>query len=133
MNVTKIKLMNLIDYSVIVLKIIVSLSILNVWLIQPKKATKWRGGNAKTIIEEFKVYGLSKSFCYVIGVLKVSLALILLASIQFEDLALIGSLGLAILLLGSIIMHLIVKDALYKSFPAFLFIVMNLVIAYLSL
>ena len=125
--------MNLIDYISIALKLIVSLSILNVWLIQPKKPTKWRGGNAKTIFEEFDVYGLSKSFCYVIGFLKVSLALILLASIQFGNLTLIGSLGLSILLLGSIIMHFKVKDELFKSFPAFLFIVMNLVIAYISI
>jgi hypothetical protein len=106
---------------------------LNVWLIQSKKPTKWRGGNAENIMEEFKVYGLSKPFCYFIGFLKVSLALLLLASIQFEDLALFGSLGLTILLFGSITMHIKVKDKLYKSFPAFLFIVMNLVIAYASI
>jgi hypothetical protein len=125
--------MDLIDSLSIVLKVIVSLSILNVWLVQPKKPTKWRGGNAKTIIEEFEVYGLPKSLYYVIGFLKVSLALVLLASIKFENLTLFGSLGLAVLLLGSVIMHLKVKDELYKSFPAFLFILMNLVIAYLSI
>lgn len=124
--------MDPIDYIIIILKVIVCLSILNVWLIQSKKPTKWRGGNAKTIVEEFEVYGLSKSFCYVIGFLKVSLALILLASIQYESLTLIGSLGLAILLLGSIIMHLKIKDPMYKSFPAFLFILMNLTIAYFA-
>jgi hypothetical protein len=125
--------MDIIDYTLIVLKVIVGLSILNVWLIQPQKPTKWRGGNAKTIFEEFEAYGLSKSFCYVIGFLKVSLALILLASIKFETLTLIGSIGLSTLLLGSIIMHLKIKDELYKSFPAALFIVMNLTIIFLSL
>ncbi|WP_158978679.1 DoxX family protein [Cellulophaga sp. L1A9] len=124
--------MEVMEYVSIGLKIIVGLSILNVWLLQPKKATKWRGGNATTIKEEFKVYGLSETFCYVIGFLKVSLALMLLASIKFEGLTLISSLGLATLLLGSIIMHLKVKDELFKSFPAFLFIAMNLVIASLA-
>ena len=124
--------MDLIDYVIIVLKIIICISMLNVWLIQSKKPTKWRGGEAKTILEEFKVYGLSKTFCYFIGFLKVSLGLILVASIKFEALTLIGSLGLTTLLLGSIIMHIKVKDELFKSFPAFLFIVMNLVIAYAS-
>lgn len=119
-----------IDYIIITLKLIVGISILKVWLIQPQKATNWRGGNAKNIFEEFRVYGLSRSFCYFIGFLKVSLALILLSSIYFENLAIIGSLGLATLLLGSIIMHLRVKDALYKSFPALLFMTMNLFIAY---
>ncbi|WP_034058896.1 DoxX family protein [Lacinutrix jangbogonensis] len=124
--------MNVIDYIIIVLKVIVSVSILNVWLIQYKKPTKWRGGKANTIFEEFEVYGLSKTFCYVIGFFKVSLALVLLASIQFGYLTLIGSLGLALLLIGSILMHIKVKDELYKSFPAFLFIIMNFIIAYFS-
>lgn len=124
--------MNLVDYIVIALKVIVAFSILNVWLIQPKKATKWRGGNAKTIIEEFKVYGLSKTFCYVIGFLKVSLALILLLSIKYQNLTLVGSLGLAILLLGSIAMHIKINDPLFKSFPAFLFVVLNVVIILLT-
>ncbi|MFT6781517.1 MAG: hypothetical protein ACJA1A_001439 [Saprospiraceae bacterium] len=122
-----------VDYISIILKIIVGLSILNVWLIQPNKATKWRGGDAENIVEEFKVYGLSKQFCYFIGFLKVSLALTLLASIQFETVTLIGSLGLAVLLLGSIIMHIKVKDKIIKSFPAFLFLILNLAIALISI
>ena len=47
--------MDLIEYISIALKIIVCISILNVWLIQPKKATRWRGGEAKSILEEFEV------------------------------------------------------------------------------
>jgi hypothetical protein len=125
--------MEFIGYLTIALKIIVGVSILNVWLLQKNKATKWRGGNAVNIVEEFQVYGFSKQFCYFIGFLKVSLAIMLLASIQFKTLTLIGVLGLSILLLGSIIMHIRIKDALYKSFPAFLFILMNLIIAYASL
>ena len=125
--------MELQAYIIIGLKIIIGISILNVWLIQSNKHTKWRGGNATTIIEEFNVYGLSKSFYVAVYVLKVSLAILLLASIQFDVLTLVSSLGLAVLLLGSILMHVKVKDAWYKSFPAFLFMLMNLVIAFLSL
>lgn len=125
--------MELQAYIIIGLKIIIGISILNVWLIQSNKHTKWRGGNATTIIEEFNVYGLSKSFYVTIYILKVSLAILLLASIQFDVLTLVSSLGLALLLLGSILMHVKVKDPWYKSFPAFLFMLMNLVIAFLSL
>jgi hypothetical protein len=125
--------MELQPYIIIGLKIIIGISILNVWLIQSNKHTKWRGGDATTIIEEFNVYGLSKSFYVTIYILKVSLAILLLASIQFDVLSLVSSLGLALLLLGSILMHVKVKDAWYKSFPAFLFMLMNLVIAFLSL
>jgi hypothetical protein len=122
--------METIDYVIIALKVIVGLSILNVWLIQARKPTKWRGGNAKTIVEEFKVYGLSKSFCYFIGFLKVTLAILLLASIQYGILTLLSSIGLAVLLIGSVFMHVKIKDPLYKSFPAVLFIVFNVIIAY---
>ena len=125
--------MELQAYIIIGLKIIIGISILNVWLIQSNKHTKWRGGDATTIIEEFNVYGLSKSFYVAVYVLKVSLAILLLASIQFDILTLVSSLGLAFLLLGSILMHVKVKDAWYKSFPAFLFMVLNLTIAFLSL
>jgi hypothetical protein len=64
------------DYLIIALQIIVGISILNVWLVQPQKDTRWRGGDATTIFEEFKVYGLPEWSVYVIGGLKVILALI---------------------------------------------------------
>ena len=44
--------MELQAYIIIGLKIIIGISILNVWLIQSNKHTKWRGGNATTIEEE---------------------------------------------------------------------------------
>ena len=34
------------DYLIILLQVIVGLSILNVWLLQREKATRWRGGDA---------------------------------------------------------------------------------------
>jgi hypothetical protein len=121
------------EYIIIGLKLIVGLSILNVWLIQPNKPSKWRGGDATTITEEFSVYGLSKTFYYIVFAVKVGLAILLLVSIKYDIFSLYSSIGLAALLGGSIAMHLKVKDALFKSFPAFLFMVMNLIIAYLAI
>ncbi len=124
--------MELVDYIIIILKVVVALSILNVWLIQYNKPTKWRGGNATTIFEEFEAYGLSKSMCYIVGFLKVSLALLLLLSIKFEDLTAYAASGLALLLFGSVIMHLKIKDPLFKSLPAFIFIVLLIAIGLLT-
>jgi hypothetical protein len=118
-------------YFIVLLKAIVAISILNVWLIQKNKPTRWRGGNAKTIVEEFEVYGLSKTICYIVGTLKVGLALLLIASIWISGIAQYAAAGLLILLLGSVIMHLKIKDPLYKSFPAFLFLVMCALIYFL--
>ena len=118
------------EYIIIALQIIVALSILNVWLIQPKKPTRWRGGDAKTIVEEFQVYGLPKWFCYLIGTLKVSLAILLLVGIWYPVIRHYAAAGLAILLLGSIAMHIKIKDPWIKSLPAFVFMVLSLVIAF---
>lgn len=118
------------NYFTIALQCIVAISILNVWLVQNKKPTQWRGGEAKTIIEEFKVYGLPVWMCYVIGTLKVILAIGLLAAIWYPALKQPSALGLALLLLGSIAMHIKIKDPLKKSFPAFLFLIMCLFIAF---
>lgn len=112
------------EYVVLAFKVVVALSLLNVWLIQYKKPTKYRPEGAQNIVEEFKCYGLPEWFCYVIGFLKVSLALVLIASIWFTQLENPAALALAALLLGSIVMHLKIKDPLYKSFPAFLFLLL---------
>ncbi len=117
------------NYVIIAMQVVVGLSILNVWLIQNKRATKWRGGTASNIIEEFQVYGLPIWSCYSIGALKVVLAVLLIISIWYPELKEFSALGLAILLLGSILMHFKIKDPLYKSFPAFLFFVMCTLIA----
>lgn len=118
------------NYFAIALQCIVAISVLNVWLVQNKKPSQWRGGDAKTIIEEFKVYGLPVWMCYLVGTLKVSFALGLLAAIWYPILQQPSALGLAALLTGSILMHLKIKDPLKKYFPAFLFLVMCLYIAF---
>lgn len=91
----------------------------------------WRGGNAQTIMEEFKVYGLSETMCFIVGFLKVILAIFLLAAIWIPVLKQPAAIGLAAFLLGSIVMHFKIKDPLFKSFPAALFLTLCLLIAFL--
>lgn len=120
------------DYVIIALQVIVGLSILNVWLVQNKKATRWRGGDATTIVEEFEVYGLPVWSVYVVGTLKVILAIGLLLGIWYPTLVFPAAIGLAVLLAGSVTMHFKIGDPLIKSFPAGLFLLMCLVIALVS-
>lgn len=119
------------EYVEIALKLIVGLSILNVWLLRAGKSTPWRGGDANNIAEEFKVYGLPKWFMYIIGGLKSLLAVLLLASITFPQVELISALGIAFLMTGAVSMHFKIGDPLKKSLPAFTFLILSLTIAFI--
>ncbi len=116
---------------IIILKVVVAVSLLNVWLIQYNKPTQWRGGNAQTIIEEFKVYGLPVWMCYIVGFLKVTASIALIVSIWFPVLEFPAAAVIAVLLAGSISMHIKISDPLKKSFPAALFLAMCLLIMFL--
>ena len=112
-----------------VLSVIVGLTVINVWLFRSGKSTSYRGGNASNLMEEFEVYGLGDYFM-TIGIIKVSLAVLLLLSIYFNKLKLISSLGIAIMMLVAIYMHFSVGDELIKSMPASVMLLSCLIIAY---
>jgi len=112
-----------------VLSVIVGLTVINVWLFRSGKSTSYRGGDASNLMEEFEVYGLGDYFM-TIGIIKVSLAVLLLLSIYFNKLKLISSLGIAIMMLVAVYMHFSVGDELIKSMPASVMLVSCLIIAY---
>ena len=112
-----------------VLSVIVGLTVINVWLFRSGKSTSYRGGDASNLMEEFEVYGLGDYFM-TIGIIKVSLAVLLLLSIYFNKLKLISSLGTAIMMLVAVYMHFSVGDELIKSMPASVMLLSCLIIAY---
>ena len=119
------------NYLIIGLKLIVGLSILNVWILRFGQSTQWRGSSAETMKEDFEAYGLPEWFLYLIGAAKVILALVLLASVYYNYLTPIGAYGIAFLMLGAIVMHIKIKDPLKKSLPAFIFLVLSLATVFL--
>jgi hypothetical protein len=119
------------EYLIIVLQLIVALGILNVWLLRSNKATAYRGGNAKNMREEFATYGLPYWFMCVIGVLKVGLAIALLAAIWVHSMAQPAAIGLGLLMLGAFVMHLKVHDPISKALPSIAVLAMCAAIAFL--
>jgi hypothetical protein len=117
------------EYVISIIKIVIAASILNVWLFRFKKSTIWRGGNAENMKQEFETYGLPEWLMFVVGGLKVILSLGLLASIYFSKLEVPSAYGIAILMLGAIIMHLRISDPIKKSLPAFIFLALSLIVA----
>jgi hypothetical protein len=123
-------------YLEIILKLVVGLSILNVWLLNRDKATPWRAKNASSMQEEFAVYGLSKSVMIITGTLKCLFAVLLLISIfypgsYFPSIEWIGAAGIALLMAVAISMHIRVNDPIKKSVPAATFLILSLVIIYI--
>ncbi len=110
--------LNAVEYFLIALQLIVALGILNVWMLRLGKATPFRGGDAKNLREEFAAYGLPFWFMCVVGVLKVGLALALVAAIWIHRVAQPAAIGLGLLMLGAFVMHLKVKDPIKKALPA---------------
>ena len=116
----------------VILKLIVGLSIINVWTLNASKPSKCSVGSAETLAQEFAVYGLPKWLMFVIGAFKISLSLMLIASIYESDLTQYAGLGLAFFLSGSVLSHLKINDPFYKSIPALSFLLLCLVLVYLN-
>ncbi len=116
------------DYILIGAKVIIFISIINVWFFRFNKQTLFRGGDASSMKAEFAAYGLSETMMYLVGALKVLSALGLLLSIWVPQLAIPAATIMAILMLGAIFMHFKISDPLTKSLPAFIFLLLSLLI-----
>jgi uncharacterized membrane protein YphA (DoxX/SURF4 family) len=102
------------------LQVIVALGLLNVWLLRAGKSTPYRGGEASSMREEFSTYGLPASMMYVVGGLKVIIALAMIAGLWIPALVIPAAAVLIVLMAGAFVMHLKVKDPFTKSIPAIL-------------
>jgi uncharacterized membrane protein YkgB len=107
------------------LQAIVALGLLNVWLLRFNMSTEYRGGEAKTLVEEFAVYGLPQWFCYFVGILKVSAAVGLLVGFLYPTLILPSSGLIVVLMIGAVSMHLKVGDPIRKAIPAAAMLLMS--------
>ena len=112
----------------IICQLVISLGILNVWVLRSKQPTPYRGGSAQNMSEEFAAYGLSSTFMSFIGGVKVLFALLLLVGILLPVLVLPAATGLAILMGGALIMHVKIKDPAVKSLPAFCVLLLCLLV-----
>ena len=115
-----------------VLQIIVAIVLLAVWLARPTQPTEYRGGDAKTMKEEFAVYGLPGWTMYLVGTLKVGAAIALLIGIGLHALVLPAALLILLLMIGAIVMHLKIHDPLKKSIPAVILLMLSVCISFLA-
>ena len=117
------------DTAALIAQVVIALGIFNVWILRFGKATSYRGGAAANMKEEFAAYGLPSWAVYVIGGLKLLLAVLLVVGIWVPGLARPAAIGMAALMVGAILMHLKVKDPLKKSLPASTMLALSLIVA----
>lgn len=116
-----------------ILQLIISIGLINVWLLRFNKDTEYRGGNAKNMNEEFMAYGLPEWSMYLVGFLKVAIAIMLIVSIWIEELLFYNLIVLAALMIAAVFMHVKVKDPIKKSYPALSILFMIALIMYFTM
>ncbi len=120
------------NYLSVALQITVAMSIINVWLINYNQESRWRGGKAATLAQEFKAYGLPDWSLYVVGTLKVLFAILLLLGIWYPFLREPSALVLGLFLAAAVFMHFRIHDPWIKSLPAFILLLLCLGIVYMA-
>lgn len=115
-----------------VLQMVVGLGLLNVWIPRARSATAYRGGAATSLRSEFAVYGLPLAVFYVVGGLKLSAALVLIAGVFVELPVAVGAAVVAALMVGAVGMHVKVGDPLRKAAPATVMLAMSSAIVLLT-
>lgn len=119
-------------YIKIILSLLISITILNVWLIRFDNDSIYRGGNATNMIQEFEEYGLNESVVYIVGFFKVSAALFLLLGIYYNKLIFPSAITISLFMIGAVIMHFKVSDELIKYMPSSILLFSSLVLIYLD-
>lgn len=108
--------MNLsIDVIIEVLKIAALVSILFVWVVRYNNIQK-----------EFEQFNLPKWLRDIVGILKISFAVMLQSDIN--TIILIGSGGISLLMIAAIFTHFRVKNKLHKMLPALTLFLINMII-----
>ena len=131
MDPLEVLIMNIIqgESLILIAQLVVSLSVLKVWLINFRQPSLWRGGSSLNMREEFDTYGLPDWMLYTVGTLKVAFSIGLIAGIWIPEVIRFSALGIAFFMFSAILMHIKVNDPLYKSLPAGIFLALTVLIA----
>lgn len=108
----------------LVVQLIIALGIFNVWLINFSKPSKYRGGNAGNMSEEFETYGFNSWFMKLVGFLKLSMAVLLIAGIWYSNLVEYAAFVIGTLMVGAILAHTKINDPFIKSIPALIMLIL---------
>lgn len=103
------------------LQALVAASVFFVWVIR-----------YANIVQEFKQYGLPDWLRDLVGILKINFSLMLLLGIERPFFAVMGGLGIAILMGAAFVTHLRVRNPAFKMLPSLTLLVFSMVIAFIN-
>jgi uncharacterized membrane protein YphA (DoxX/SURF4 family) len=86
----------------------------------------------ENIVTEFKSYGLPVWLRDLIGILKLTFALLLVVGIERPFFAVVGALGVIVLMAGAVVTHLRVKSPMLKMLPSLCLLACSAVIAWIN-
>ena len=113
-----------------ILQLLIGLGLLNVWVVRQNRPTGYRGAASASLREEFAAYGLPPAAFYVVGLLKITAGLILLAGLVWPMPVRAAAIVVAVLMVGAILVHTRIKDPVRKSVPAAVMLAMSLALAF---
>ena len=108
------------SYIIEAIKIIITVSVFFVWFVRYKNIKK-----------EFVKYKYPRWFRDLVGILKISFAIML--QLQNEQLIIIGSVGIVILMSGAVVTHLRIKSGFRNILPSITMLIIGLVILLFSI
>jgi uncharacterized membrane protein YphA (DoxX/SURF4 family) len=103
------------------LQALVATSVFFVWVIR-----------YANIVEEFKQYRLPDWLRDLVGILKMNFSLMLLIGIERPFFAVIGGLGIAILMGAAFVTHLRVRNSAFKMLPSLTLLIFSALIAWIN-
>jgi len=105
----------------IALQALVAASIFFVWVVR-----------YANIVDEFNQFGLPNWLRDLVGILKMTFALFLLIGIERGWFAVLGGIGIAVLMGAAVLTHVRVKNPVFKMLPSSTLLILSAFIAWLN-
>lgn len=83
-------------------------------------------------VQEFSRYGLPDWLRDLVGILKLNFSLMLLIGIERVPLAMVGGIGIAVLMGAAVVTHLRMKNPIFKMLPSLTLMVLSVIIALIN-
>ena len=115
-----------------ILLVVVSVTVITAWTYNINLDTTFRGGDATNMIEEFEAYGLNQTTMLVVGIFKVSCAIMLLFGLKYRKLILPAAGVMALFMIAAVYFHFSISDPIIPTAPSLLMLASCLSIIYLD-